>query len=640
MYGNKYIKIQNDTKIVQSNFKTTFSKDVAMQFDNAGILIEYPYVVVDVDDGADTDKLADLLDATGITYGLMYTTKGGHFWFKSELPMTNAIKANTIIGVKVDIKSWGKTSMVKVRDNGQDREWIYQPLAEAIDNIPAWLLPISFEPRKFADLERGERHDALLRSVFPLAGNGFTPDEIYETLLFLNMYIMESPLDETDIRAMTLDNPELIEECFYEVTTTPQGKPGKKILNTNAIALNIQKKAKLHMDGHNNLWVYDKKKRIYVLDNLYVETQIHKLLPNLSNNSRQEVLKKIILNMRINGSHVKELGKHEVVVANGILDMKTKRLKPFDENIFNTRILNVNWNPNAAYNKAVDTVFDNVTLKDETLKLLLLQIFGYSLCNHSDYQKAFIFIGEGSNGKSIILDLMTAFVGSNNKSNVPLNSLKDPAKVSNLINKYVNIGDDISAKLEETENFKSITAGMEINVKLLYENPFSTRLYTKLVFAANKLPTTKDKSAGFFRRWIIVPFNARFSPNDPNYDPDVKSKITTPQALEYILLEAVNAYQVLIADKQFKEADSVVEALKDYRADVDSIFAWLQSKEIILDGRTITETFEEYRFWCAVNGYQYPMAYKSFRKEIPKHTDLKVKNTTRKGVQVYVWSFT
>lgn len=639
MYGEKFIKITQDTKKVQGNFKTIFNREVAMQFKNSGILIEYPWVVIDVDDGKEVDVLADYLDAADYTYGLMYTTKGAHFWFKSEVPLVNSIKADTVIGVKVDVKSWGKTSMVKVRNDGEDREWIYQPPGEDIDYLPSWLTPVNFTPIDFTNIGRGERHDALLHTVFPLAGCGFSPDDIYETLMFINNYMTKSPLDEIDIRAMSLDNPELVDDCFYTQTFTPTGKPGKKVLNTNAIAHAIQKKSKLHMDDNSNLWVYDTKKRIYVLDSLYVETEIHKMLPNLSNNSRQEVLKKIILNMRINGSNIRELGKHEVVVNNGILDLLGGRLKPFDSNIFNTRILPVDWNPNVRPVAAVDNMFNNVTLEDGNLKQLLYQIFGYTLCNHCDYQKAFMFIGEGSNGKSIVLDLITTFVGSHNKSNVPLNHLKEPTRVSALINKYVNIGDDISAKLEETDNFKSVTAGMEINVKRLYENPFSTRLFTKLIFAANKLPVSKDKSDGFFRRWVIIPFNAKFTSKSKNFDPDIKSKVTTPRALEYILLNSVKAYQKLHKDKHFIEPKAVVDVLQEYRVDVDSVFAWLQLAKVPLDNKIVNDTFDQYRHWCSLNGYQYPVSLKSFKKEIPKHLGIKIKNTTRDGIQTYIWSF-
>lgn len=634
-YGSKFIKLE--AKGVATNFRSWYSEDVAMKLSNVGIIIEYPYVVVDVDDEGDTDYIIDLLQAEGLTYGLMYTTHGAHFWFKSEVPMKNNIKANTLMGVPIDIKSWGKNSQVKVRSDGVNREWILNPKGEDIDYIPSWLMPIDFTPKPFSQCSRGERHGYLLDTVFPLARAGFSPTEIYESLRFINTNLMVSPVDEIDIRAMSIENPELQSHVFHDIIQGKDGKPDKKVFSTQLVALSIQRSAKFHMDERFNLWVYDAKQKIFTLDSMYVETEIHKVLPGINSNTRNEILKKIILNMRINGSHIKHLDQHKVVVNNGILDLSTGKLEQFDENIFNTRLLKIDYKPNAPKVKALDTVLDNVTLGDPDMRLLLLQMFAYTLCNHSNYQKAFMLIGEGSNGKSIILDLLTSFVGSENKSNIPLNGLKDDTRVSSLLNKYVNIGDDIGKKLEETENFKSITAGMEVNVRRLYENPFSARLFTKLVFAANELPITEDKSKGFFRRWIIIPFNATFDESDPSYDPNIGDKIKTKESIEYLLVLCVKAYQRLIKDKKFITTTQSTKAVSDYRSDSDSVYAWLNASNLNLSNLLITDTYDEYLMWCTVNGLTYPVSYKTFRKAVPKHIGVKAKNTTRQGKQVYVW---
>lgn len=62
----------------------------------------------------------------------------------------------------------------------------------------------------------------------------------------------------------------------------------------------------------------------------------------------------------------------------------------------------------------------NEILPDPELQSLMREIFAYSLTADTSLQKAFLWLGGGSNGKSLVASVLEAMVGVENVSSVPL----------------------------------------------------------------------------------------------------------------------------------------------------------------------------------------------------------------------------
>src|SRR5699024_1243807 len=105
------------------------------------------------------------------------------------------------------------------------------------------------------------------------------------------------------------------------------------------------------------------------------------------------------------------------------------------------------------------------------------------------------------------------WVGHDNCSSLALEDLSERFRTSQLVGKIANIGDDSGSDLlKNTAIFKKIVTGDSITVEYKHGQPFSFNNKAKLLFSANNLPPSSDKSDGFFRRMIIIPFNAVFRP--------------------------------------------------------------------------------------------------------------------------------
>jgi phage/plasmid-associated DNA primase len=75
----------------------------------------------------------------------------------------------------------------------------------------------------------------------------------------------------------------------------------------------------------------------------------------------------------------------------------------------------------------------------------------------------------------------------------------------------VNTFADLKAeKLAMTGMFKTLVSGDTVRAQRKYGHPFSFRNYAKLIFSANKIPDSDDKTHAYYRRWLILTFEKVF----------------------------------------------------------------------------------------------------------------------------------
>ena len=112
-----------------------------------------------------------------------------------------------------------------------------------------------------------------------------------------------------------------------------------------------------------------------------------------------------------------------------------------------------------------------------------------------------------------------------------------------LAGKLANIGDDISNEFLQGKTiavFKKIVSANSIKAENKGQDVFFFKPYTKLLFSANTIPRMQSKGfSAIKRRLAIIPFNAVFSKNDPDYDSTVKWKLKSQSAMEYLIVIAL-----------------------------------------------------------------------------------------------------
>lgn len=365
------------------------------------------------------------------------------------------------------------------------------------------------------------------------------------------------------------------------------------------------------------------EKRLYMYkDGVYIDGEsaigslIIELIPDLSSNKKREV-KEYIKDKCLDA---KECDENLICFKNGMLDLDTLILKPHSPEFISKNKVNINYYP---YNKNedMDKLMSNLACDDKEVIQLLYEMIGYCLYRGMPFQKVFILLGNGANGKSTLLTLITRILGEENVSHVDLKDIStNRFGKAELYGKLANIADDCSgAYLEDISTVKRITGESYISIEFKGQNSFSTKINTKMILSYNMIPRINDTTDGLNRRLVIVPLNAVFKKGNPNYDPFIGKKINKQENLEYILYKSVQAIHGVIKRNGFTIPKQVEEQTAEYLLENNPVANFVH--EVYADEIpeiTCYEVYTAFGLWRKENGYKNDMTVARFGKEIKK----------------------
>lgn len=611
--------ILDDQKRATHKFKDGIGAktwDEVKDFDNVGLIVPKPFIVLDFDTKTDAEIMLAIVDGLGLKCRVMKTTRGYHFWFRSAEPWKCFKKTRLAVGIFSDCKSHSKNAYVKIKDSGVMREWIRKVPTEEIQDAPRWLYPVSNPSGKFEfkGMKDGDgRNQELFNYIVYLQTKGFTRDEIKETIEVINDYVFEDPLAEYEISTICRDDAfkpdEEIAKQVEEKKTVgfKHNEFGDELIEAyNIITVN------------NQLYVYEDG--YYQQDEKIIERKMIELFPGIKQSQRTEVLSYIRIKTHTKSEDIK-VNPYIINLKNTRYDIRSGKCLEFSPDVIEFDRIPVTYDP-SAYCADLDKMLNRVFLGDREVINLFEEMVGACLLKRNSYQKAFILIGSGSNGKSTILDLLEVFLGPRNYSSLPLEKVTDRFNMAELENRLANIGDDIdNVTIKDSGTLKKMISGESITVERKSERPFKLSPYATHIYSANAIPRSFDKSDGFYRRWIFIPFNAKFTSEDPDYDPLIEEKITTDTALSYLLNIGIRGASRLIKRGRFTEPESVKEALERYRTDNSTTLSWIDDKgleaDYFLDNST-DKIYADFTDWCKLSGIKSAnmTGKKTFNKEI------------------------
>lgn len=201
-----------------------------------------------------------------------------------------------------------------------------------------------------------------------------------------------------------------------------------------------------------------------------------------------------------------------LAVDNGLIDPKTLSIIGFTPEIVTRIKLNVAYD-----DKAECPRWDSFIDECKSDPVLLQEAGGYPLLPGYPWQKAIMLLGGGGQGKSVFLRVLAEILNTANVSAASLQTLVDNRFGTNsLYGKLANMAGDIpDMAMSNTATFKALTGDDRIRAEEKGKPAYEFWNRAKLMFSANALPPTKDKSIGYFRRWGLIDFNRAMVPN-PN----------------------------------------------------------------------------------------------------------------------------
>ena len=152
------------------------------------------------------------------------------------------------------------------------------------------------------------------------------------------------------------------------------------------------------------------------------------------------------------------------------------------------------------------------------------------------------------------------------------------------------------------------------------QDVFFFKPMTKLFFSFNEIPRMRNRGFDAIkRRLVIIPFNAKFSKDDDDFDAGITWKLKKQDVAEYLIQLGIQGLKRVLANQGFTESKKVQAEVDQFERDNNPILLFLEEvdESEILNHET-KEVFARYDSFCNDNGFT-RIAMQTFTKEIKRH---------------------
>lgn len=315
----------------------------------------------------------------------------------------------------------------------------------------------------------------------------------------------------------------------------------------------------------------------------------------------------------------------------GVVDLQSGKLMQHTKELMLSKLshIQIDINEPKLWLKFLDEIF----MGDKELIKFIQKAVGYTLTGSIKEQCMFILFGDGANGKSVFLDVISTMLGD-----YGVNAQVDTilAKKGNGNNANSDLARLKGARMATTSEpnegskfneglIKQLTGGDTITARFLYGKEFEFRPEFKLWLATNYKPVIRGTDQGIWRRIRLIPFEYKIPKEKQDKNITEKLLQELPQIINWAIQGA------LLWQKEGLESPaSINDATKEYRNEMDIINTFVdECCQIIPNYETpAQEVYNEYSEWSK-RGNEYLMSLTRFGKEMAKRFD---KKKTRNGV--------
>lgn len=642
-----YIKCNNDKTAAQpyKDGEPLLTLEEAQKYDSYAGVMSDNTVMVDIDDSGHAERLKRIVDAYQINCRITKTRRGMHFTFFCNDQLMNHNHVETAIGLIADYKYGINCSYEVLKINGKEREVILDP--DMIQILPRWLYPKSDKVIKPNDpeyssivgLSQGSRDETLFKwntsnckrsknsankTPFNVLANISKRD--YDRLFtIINQFIFDEPLEDKEFQKF------LSQKSFEDKTgfAKENEKKAKKGAEYRDLVLDLMNTSKVQQFGKALYRITDGK-YYKLLSDTFINNEL--IAKRGMEPEKQKAAQTMIRSFQ-KEDNVK-FDPYYVGFKNGIMNWRTEEFFPYgtkDAPIF--KYFDVNYNPEAD-TSYVDCIITDWCQGDEVKKQMLYELAGCCFYSDKPIKKWWAIEGKADTGKSTFLRMLREIIGDDNVGSTPIQNLKDSNAIAELIDKPVNIVDDGSSKFTtDLSNLRRIIQGDDMQVKFLYQNRFTVKIESRMVFVFNKIPRFRDDNDATAKKMLMIGFNRVYT--DEEKDTDLIDKLKTDENKEAFLKLAVNAMKsVLHRNLTFtvsEESKRVIAQIMEESDQFISFVADTISEDfdwvMFLDGKKTSDVYNKFREWADAEGYQSPMVRKQFTERCCKESGATVKKS-------------
>ena len=350
------------------------------------------------------------------------------------------------------------------------------------------------------------------------------------------------------------------------------------------------------------------------LPHIVSKTLIQKTNTYMNNKAIEDIAKRVKMNSFDLKYDTNLFNKRymRITFKNGTLDLAEGQFyNQFFKEDYST--VKVPWNYKEELKNEKPLKLDNFLdlMLDQETKQLIYELLGAIFMKKYLPKKFFLLYGSGNNGKSTLLQLITALAGEGiNVSYISLASISDAENRFHRIelkDKLVNVCGEIPPNyVIDTDILKMLTGTDTITAERKGVDPVRFENYANIFMSCNKVPRFSDHTKGFKERFTIIPMQKDFKSNvqDTNINIDnthINDIVNDTALMENIIAYSIERFKLTQYGEKLTEPTAVEDILKEYYQE-DPINAFLEdfyditgdSKDRILCKNILTE-FEEYK---------------------------------------------
>lgn len=506
--------------------------------------------------------------------------------------------------------------MPPAKANGVDKlciDWIYK--SRKGSDPKTWK---KAKPRVHEVHEGEGRNNYLYELGCSTRGQGAGDDVIRAYLETLNEKTCKPPLDADEL-------DKIVESvCSKPVGMSDEAKAAAdKGTGSSSPKFNHAKLAK-QLINENHACFIDGVPSIFI-DGRYetgwesINRAIVKLHENANSSNRKEIREYLALI----APQVESSPPNLIGFQNGVLDINTMQLRSYTTEDVILNVIPHDWNA-FAESPLVDETIRKLAAGDPVIEMNLVEFMGLCLYRSGELAYFPMLLGKkgknASNGKSTYIGMIRSMLGNENCSSLGFNDLGQQFLKRYIAGKLANLGDDISAKQIDSnaiETVKKAAAGNRLFCDVKNGGAFEFNSYCTFIFSANRMPSFESDDDGLNRRMFPLRFNARFTREDPDFDPKILDKLGEETACQRMLVRAVDGLKRCIANNGPTPNAESREMLADIKEANNSILQWMHDvdrDDESFIGCKPTPLYEAYREWCSKSGIQKPYGKPGFGK--------------------------
>lgn len=439
----------------------------------------------------------------------------------------------------------------------------------------------------------------------------FAPELIGEICGGCDLYkrkriVIEAKTSHSEVVAdSTLDREKLKLE-FIDFTYNSKGE-------ITRAKVNVSKFTKYLLSKYNFKTIYETisekifvyQKGIYVKKGRkIIQTEAESILKEYcSNHYVVEITEKIKRLTAIDKEEFDYIPEEMICLENGVFNLQTQEFLKHDPKYYFKTKLPIKYDKKADCPN-IKRFFETALYPDDIP--VMQEWFGYCLYKNYFIKKALICFGKKDTGKTVMMKLLTTFLGDKNISGLSLQRISsgDKFRLVALENKFANLFDDLTSQDMVSGGFKVATGGGYITAEHKFGDQFQFKPYSKLTFAGNKIPSVKEIDAdddAYYDRWMPIAFDNVIEKE--KQDKFFIQKLTTEQELSGLLNFALEGLKKILErdmpkfsfDKDWEEIKRIME-----RNSIDPLPSFCQDVLIEKGGNKISkeDMFKIYNFYA------------------------------------------